>query len=287
MEDLKTNLVGDVRTIAGVCAGRRRAGVADRLRECVEPADRARDRPAAGAGRPRRARRHARARDALPARRKRRARGRRRRSSRLPWRRAACSCCRRYGATYFPRTGRSVSMRRCSWLMAGARDLERVAVRPRPGVARHRRSVDESLRSGRSSTGGAGVRRLRRSLVAAQFAIATPLLIVAGLLLGEPRPLAARRPRFRRRPGADRIDPVAGRAISGQARINAFWDELKRRLRRCPAWPVSRSRMACRRITAGQHNNFDLEQYPAGAGESQPVTPWLGGVAGVCARRSA
>jgi putative ABC transport system permease protein len=27
--------------------------------------------------------------------------------------------------------------------------------------------------------------------------------------------------------------------------------------------------------TAGQHNNFDLEQYPAGPGKSQPVTPWL------------
>jgi putative ABC transport system permease protein len=27
--------------------------------------------------------------------------------------------------------------------------------------------------------------------------------------------------------------------------------------------------------TAGQHNNFDLEQYPTGPGQSQPVTPWL------------
>ncbi len=35
----------------------------------------------------------------------------------------------------------------------------------------------------RTVAGGAGVRRLRRSLVAAQFAIATPLLIVAALLL--------------------------------------------------------------------------------------------------------
>ena len=27
--------------------------------------------------------------------------------------------------------------------------------------------------------------------------------------------------------------------------------------------------------TAGQHNNFDLEQYPAAPGKSQPVTPWV------------
>jgi putative ABC transport system permease protein len=27
--------------------------------------------------------------------------------------------------------------------------------------------------------------------------------------------------------------------------------------------------------TAGQHNNFDLEQYPTPSGESQPVTPWV------------
>src|SRR5262249_54080987 len=46
------------------------------------------------------------------------------------------------------------------------------------------RSLDEALRSsGRSLTGTVSVRRLRRLLVASQFAIATPLLVIAGLLL--------------------------------------------------------------------------------------------------------
>ncbi|MFN7963226.1 MAG: ABC transporter permease [Thermoanaerobaculia bacterium] len=42
---------------------------------------------------------------------------------------------------------------------------------------------------GRSSTGGPATRRLRQALVAAQFAVATPLLIGSGLLLASPRQL--------------------------------------------------------------------------------------------------
>ncbi len=45
-------------------------------------------------------------------------------------------------------------------------------------------TIDHSLRSlGRSSTGSLATRRLRQALVGTQFAVATPLLIVAGLLL--------------------------------------------------------------------------------------------------------
>ena len=71
MEDLKTNLVGDVSTIAGVAARRGRTGLVDRVRQCVESADRARHQPASGAGGSRRARRVAQPHHSLPARRER------------------------------------------------------------------------------------------------------------------------------------------------------------------------------------------------------------------------
>ena len=43
------------------------------------------------------------------------------------------------GATYFPRTQEIRFDAPMIWLMAGARDLERADLRPRPGAARHRR----------------------------------------------------------------------------------------------------------------------------------------------------
>jgi hypothetical protein len=43
----------------------------------------------------------------------------------------------------------------------------------------------------------------------------------------------------------------------------------------CPASPAVAFADGLPPNTAGQHNDFDLEQDPTGPGESQPVTPWL------------
>ena len=88
------------------------------------------------------------------------------------------------GATYFPRTQEIAFDGPV--LGDGRVDLrQRADLRPVPAVHGTGGPVDESLRSlGRSSTGSLGVQRLRRALVGSQFAIATPLLVVAGLLLG-------------------------------------------------------------------------------------------------------
>ena len=61
-------------------------------------------------------------------------------------------------------------------------------------------------------TGGAGERRLRRGLVAAQFAIATPLLVIAALLLTSLDRLRQVDLGFDPA-SADRVDPLTGRAI--------------------------------------------------------------------------
>jgi putative ABC transport system permease protein len=117
---------------------------------------------------------------------------------------------------------------------------------------------------------------MRRALVAAQFAIATPLLIVAGLLLASLNALKS----VDLGVDGDRLITASirlpGAQYQEQARIASFWDELKRRLESQPG--VSGVAFADGRppVTAGQHNNFDLEQFPAGANESQPVTAWVG-----------
>ena len=136
--------------------------------------------------------------------------------------------------------------------------------------------VDESLRSmSRSATGSAGVRRLRRVLVGSQFAIATPLLVVAGLLLVSLNGL--RRVDL----GFDSHNVVTGTLRLPSARyqqpgsVQAFWDELQRRLGALPG--VSGVAFADGRPPneVNNFNNFDLEDFPAAPGQSQPVTPWL------------
>jgi hypothetical protein len=95
--------------------------------------------------------------------------------------------------------------------------------------------VDESLRSlSRSSTGSVAVRRLRRVLVGAQFAVATPLLIAGGLLLATLQQLE------RVELGFDARNVLSGRILLPAARypqpaqVTSFFDELQRRVEALP-----------------------------------------------------
>ena len=135
--------------------------------------------------------------------------------------------------------------------------------------------VDESLRSvGRSSTGSVAVRRLRQALVGTQFAIATPLLVVAGLLLVSLDALG------RVNLGFDTHNLLSG-SISLPAveyaepgRVATFWNELQRRVEALPG--VSGVTFADGRPSdVGNFNNFDREASPTPPGQSQPVTPWV------------
>src|SRR5262249_36655183 len=87
------------------------------------------------------------------------------------------------GATYFPRTSEVQFSASLGWLRFALAVSSALLFGLVPALNATSGSVDESLRSSRSSTAGVGVRRMRRALVAAQFAIATPLLIAAGLLI--------------------------------------------------------------------------------------------------------
>lgn len=136
--------------------------------------------------------------------------------------------------------------------------------------------IDTSLRSGgRSSTAAAGPRRLRRALVMVEFAVATPLLIGAGLLLVSLVRLE------RVDLGIDRHN-VATAAIllpreqyPDSGRVLAFWNELESRIAALPGvggLAFSDGRPA---MEVANTNNFELDDEPTPPGAAQPTSPWV------------
>jgi len=183
---------------------------------------------------------------------------------------------RDFGAGYFPRT-REISLDGpVLWVLASVTAASALLFGLVPAVHGSGGPVDEALRaSGRSSTGGAGARRLRRALVGGQFAIATPLLVVAGLLLASLNELGRVDLGFDSRNllSGSIVLPAAQYPEAGQ--VAAFWDELQRRVGSIAG--VSGVTYADSRPPSdvNNYNNFDLEDFPAASGQSQPVTPWI------------
>ena len=137
--------------------------------------------------------------------------------------------------------------------------------------------VDEALRAwGRSSTGTVAVRRLRRILVGSQFAITTPLLVVAGLLLVSLHQLT------RVDLGFDTRNLITGSIIVPDStyrepgRVVAYWDQLQTRVEALPGVAAVAYSDGVPPNIVDDFNNFDLEDFPAAPGQSQPVTPWVG-----------
>jgi putative ABC transport system permease protein len=180
------------------------------------------------------------------------------------------------GATYLPRTQEIALDGPVLWLLAAVTIASGILFGAVPALYGAGGPVEESLRSmGRSATGSLAVRRLRRGLVASQFAIATPLLVGAGLLLVSLNEL--RRVDL----GFDTRNVLTGALQLPEAQYPedasvVFWDELKRGVEALPG--VSSAAFADGRPPDGasDFNNFDLEDQPTPPGQSQPVTPWVG-----------
>ena len=174
---------------------------------------------------------------------------------------------RDFGADYFPRTDEIALGGPVLWLLSGLTAASALLFGLVPSVHGSGGPVDESLRSmGRSSTGSVAVRRLRQVLVGTQFAIATPLLVVAGLLLVSLDALG------RVNLGFDTHNLLSG-SISLPAveyaepgRVATFWGELQRRVEALPG--VSGVTFADGRPPddVGNFNNFDLEDSPTPPG---------------------
>jgi putative ABC transport system permease protein len=181
------------------------------------------------------------------------------------------------GAAYFPRTQEAGLDGAVLWLLAGVTAGSAVLFGLIPALHGTGDGVDASLRSsGRSATGSTSVRRLRAMLVGAQFAIATPLLVVAGLLLASLDELRRVDLGFDTRNVLTASIQLPASQYPEPPRIVAFYDELQRRLERLPG--VAGVAFADGRPPndVGNFNNFDLEEFPTPPGQSQPVTPWVG-----------
>jgi putative ABC transport system permease protein len=133
---------------------------------------------------------------------------------------------------------------------------------------------------GRSATEGAPTQRLQRLLVAAQIAVAVPLLAASGLIATSMRNLQRAEPGFE----VDglltfRVSLAGARYPDAEMRRGLWWD-AEERVASLPgvlSVGVSDSRPP---IEAYNYNNFDLEDRPAPVGENQPLACWISADAG-------
>jgi putative ABC transport system permease protein len=189
--------------------------------------------------------------------------------------RAGIALLRGAGASYFPRTQEVAASGPALWWLLGVTAASIFLFGLVPAVSGTGGSVDEALRSGRSSTGSLAVRRVRRFLVGSQFAIATPLLVVAALLLASLNALRHVDLGFDTHNVVSASVRLPAALYSDPGQIATFWNELERRVNALPG--VAGVAFADGRPPngVGNINNFDLEDRPAASGQSQPATPWV------------
>ena len=183
---------------------------------------------------------------------------------------------RNLGAASFPRTQEIALDSTALWLLAFLTTSSALLFGLVPAVHGAGAPVEDSLRAeGRTSTGSVGVRRLRRVLVSTQFAIATPLLVMAALLIVSLNQLRRVDLGFDTRNVLTGLILLPSTQYSEAGRIAAFWDDLHRRVASIPG--VAGVAFADGRPPSdvNNFNNFDLEDAPTPPGQSQPVTPWV------------
>jgi predicted permease len=137
-----------------------------------------------------------------------------------------------------------------------------------PAFAALRTNVNATLKEGgRSGTSGGGHARLRSALVVAEIAIALVLLAASGLLLRSFEKMRAVDLGYRPQRVATAVYSLPQQQYSTQASVDAFNDELMRRLKRLPG--VQDAALTSLIPASGNNNNqtFVVEGYvpPKGA----------------------
>lgn len=182
-----------------------------------------------------------------------------------------------YGADYVPRIDEiRMSAAVIEWL-AGLSLASGLIIGLVPALQGSRLPLDHALRTGgRSVTGGPGARRVRRALVAAEFALATPLLVAATLV-------AASLDTLTRVPvGVDMARFLTGEVslpsstYARDADRDTFWKRAVSRLAALPGVEAAAIADSRPPSESGNQNNFDLEDRPTPNGRNQPVCTWVG-----------
>ncbi len=136
--------------------------------------------------------------------------------------------------------------------------------------------LEDALRaSGRSTTDSIARTRIRRALVTSQVAIAAPLLVGAGLLIGSLARLQDVHPGFDTHNVLTVGVTLPSERYQNTSEVNAFWDAALERVRDHPGVigvGYANGRPPNQSSTL---NNFDLEDKPTGPGGTQPVVPWV------------
>ena len=183
----------------------------------------------------------------------------------------------RYGAAYIPRVDEvRMSGPVLLWL-GGLALVSALVIGMVPALDSSRLRLSRTLAaSGRSNSDGPTARRLRRILVVAEFALATPLIIAAVLVMTSLIELR------HVRVGVDTARLLtADVSLSGPRYLDeqgraTFWRTTIERLAELPG--VESAALADSRPPneGGQRNNFDLEDQPTPAGGHQPICTWVG-----------
>ncbi len=145
-----------------------------------------------------------------------------------------------------------------------------------PAIQMSRPTLGDDLRaSGNRNTASLGSRRLRRILVASQFAVTVPLLVGASLLISSLAKLGRVDPGFDPSQVLTLRVSLPSTVYADQSRRLAFWTDVTQRVRSLPG--VTAAGLAAGRppLEYGFGNNFVLEDRPAGPGEAQLSVPWM------------
>jgi putative ABC transport system permease protein len=178
-------------------------------------------------------------------------------------------------AGYVPRTAEIRFDAATVWFVAALAISSALLFGLLPALQATGRSANGSMQSARTVTGGIGARRLRRGLVAAQFAIATPLLVVAALLITNLNRLRDVDLGFDTSGVLTAAIRLPGTPYREGSHARVFWAELRRRAEAVPGVSSVAFADGLPPNNVGNFNNFDLEQHPTPTGQAQPITPWV------------
>lgn len=145
-----------------------------------------------------------------------------------------------------------------------------------PSIHGGRTRVERTLRAGgRTATDSVPERRLRRALVIAQFAVAAPLLVGAGLLIGSLARLQRVDPGFDSAGLLTFSVSLPAAAYPEATDVLAFLVEAQSRIDALPGVEAAGFSNGRPPNRYPMENNFTLPDHPLKHGETEPSVPWI------------